>query len=401
MRACDQGFVCALLITFLGAMTLVAQEQSQELVAPWALSIRVGGEFSDNRDGTSTNKQSNFDSIVEPQAVMRYQDADRTTAQFTLMPQLKWHSNPRTEAEGGAQKSTELFGAADLALMHRLTPTVTLNAGDRLTYNDDPRIIEKGATDRRSEVFVQNSVNAGIDAAVTPEMGLGGKAGVVTTRYQDSRAAKELDTDLLTGEVNAHYLVGSGWTVLGLFGASEFKAQKTDRSRGSAVETYNTGFEKKITPDLIGKLMGGVQVMQYDNPALDPAHLMNGNAEIMYRAAVPTRFRLGVDYGYTPPSVSTYSVQKSVTFSGEVDHDVLADRLTLRFQGQYVDSQYTSEGPDIQGGAEKLMRLGAHGTYHITEKWAFTGGYSFEKWDSKLRESFTRNLVDMSVSAEW
>jgi hypothetical protein len=401
MRAFNQWFEGVLLVTFLSALTLVAQEPSPELARPWGFSLRVGGEYSDNRDGTATNKQSNFDTIIEPQVILKYQDADRTAARFSLIPSLRSHSNPRTEAEGGAQKATELFGAAELALMHRLTPTVTLNAGDRLTYTDDPRVIESGATERRSENFVQNNGNAGIDAAMTAEMGLGGKAGVVTTRYRDSRAAKELDTDLFTGEINAYYNMGDGWKALGLLGASEYQAEKIIRSRGSAVETYNAGFEKTITPDLTGRLMGGMQVIQYDNPALDSAHLMNGNFELTYRAAVPTRFRLGVDYGYIPPSDSAYSAQKSITFSGEVEHDVLADRLTLSFQCQYVDSQYTSEGPEAQGGAEKFSRLGVHGTYHITEKWAFTGGYFFEKWDSEQRESFTRNLLDVSVNTEW
>ncbi|MEI8139837.1 MAG: outer membrane beta-barrel protein [bacterium] len=402
MRAFDQWCVCVLLVTFLSAMTLAAQEQSQDFGAPWVLSMRVGGEYSDNRDGTSTNKQSNLDSFVEPQIVMRYQDADRTTAQFALMPLAKWHSNPRTEAEGGAQKDAELFGAAELAMMHRLTPTVTLNAGDRLAYNDDPRMIETGTTTRRSESYVWNDVHMGGDVALTSEIGAGVKAGSVTTRYQDSRVAKGLDTDLFTGEVNTYCMARSGWKVLGILGASEFKAEETtERSRGSAVETYDAGLEKKIMPGLVGKLMGGLQVVQYDNSTLKLAHMVNEKAELIFRGAAPMRFRCGVEYGYAPPGVSDYSAQKSITLSGEVDRDVLADRLTLRFQGQYMDSQYTSEGVTAPGGSETLARVGAHGTYRLTEKWAITSGYTFEKWDSQLRESFTRNLVDVSVSAEW
>lgn len=401
MRTAGQLSVIVSVMSFISAMAASGQEPSPALPDPWSLSLRVGGEYSDNRDGTSTNKQSNFDVIVEPQAVLRYQDADRTAAQLMLMPMMKWRSNPRTEAEGGAQKDAELFGAVEAGGMHRLTPTVTLTAGDRLTYNDDPNTIQNAATARRSESYVLNAARAGVAKEFSAEAGFGLTGVGETTRYQDSKAAKELDSDLFAGELNTHYIVGSSWTLLGLISASEYQAQETVRMRGSAVETYNAGFEKKITQDLVGKIMGGLQVMQYDNPELDPARGMNGNAELTFKAAAPTRFRLAVEYGYTPPSDSAYSAQQATTFTGEIDHDVMSDRLTLRFLGEYMDSQYVSEGPDAPGGAETKVRLSAHGTYFLTHNCSLAGGYAYEKWDSAFREAFTRNMVDLSVRAEW
>ena len=193
----------------------------------------------------------------------------------------------------------------------------------------------------------------------------------------------------------------SGWTVLGLFGASEFQAEKTERIRGSAVETYHAGVEKKVTPDFVWKVLGGYQFVQYDNPALEPADLLSGNAQVVFMETAPTRFRLGVEYGYTPPSDGSYSAQQATTFSGSVDHDILANRLTFSLQGQYRDSQYTSEGADAPGGSETMTRIGVHGTYFLNNTWSLTSGYSFENWKSTVRESFQRNLIDMSVRVEW
>lgn len=398
MKSCLTVGLC---VSVLGGVAVFGQEQSGESGRPWRFALRLGGEFSDNRDGTATNKQNNLDGIVEPRAEFIWQDADRTSVQLMVMPQMRWHSHPRTAAEGSAQDSTELFGACGLELMHRLTPTVTLNAGDQLSYSDDPANIESGTTSRRSESYVRNDVHAGVNAALSAEAGANLTASIVTMRYRNSVAAREFDSNLISAEWSPYYNMGSGWTGLGLIGASEFQSEKTIRMRGSAVETYNVGLEKKITQDLVGRIMGGLQVMQYDNPELDPARGMNGTAEMTFQAAAPTRFRLAVEYGFAPPRDSSYSAQQATTFTGEVERDVLSDRLTLRFLGAYMDSHYASERTDAPGGAETMARFSAHGTYKMTHQWSFAAGYFYEKWDSELRESFDRNVVDLSVRVEW
>lgn len=401
MNSMKRFLTTGLCISVLGGLVVFGQEQSGEWGKPWQFSLRVGGEFSDNRDGTATNKQNNLDGIVEPRAEFIWQDADRTRMQLMVMPQMRWHSHPRTADEGSAQESSELFGACGLELMHRPTPTVTLSAGDQLSYNDDPAQIENGTTARRSQSYVRNDAHAGVNAALAAAAGANLTAGVVTMRYRDSGAAQELDSDLFNIECAPYYNVGYGWTVLGLIGASEFQAEKLGRMRGSAVETYHAGAEKKVTQDFVWTVLGGYQFVQYDNPALEPADMLSGNAEVVFMGTAPTRFRLSVEYGYMPPSMSDYSAQQATTYAGSVDHDVLANRLTVRLQGQYRDSQYINEGADAPGGSEKMTRIGVHGTYSLDSQWSFTGGYSYENWDSALRETFQRNLMDIWVRFKW
>lgn len=401
MNSMKRFLSAVLCVSVLGGLVAFGQAQGEVGDQPWRFSSRVAAEFSDNRDGTATNKQSNLDGIVEPRTDFSWHDADRTSVQLMVMPQMRWHSHPRTAAEGSAQDSAELFGACGLELMHRLTPTVTLNAGDQLSYSDDPAKIETGTTSRRRESYVRNDAHAGVNAAVSAAAGANLTAGFVTMRYPDSDAARELDSDLYNVAWSPYYNVGSGWMVLGNVGASEFQSEKTIRMRGSAMETCYAGVEKKVTQDFVWKVLGGYQFVQYDNPALEPADMLSGNAEMAFMETAPTRFRLGVQYGYTPPSISAYSAQQTTTFSGSIDHDVLANRLTFSLQGQYMDSQYLSEGTDAPGGSEKMTRIDVHGAYFLDNQWSFTGGYSYENWESALRESFQRNLIDMSVKAQW
>jgi len=398
MKSLPERYVVGTLILCVSSLTAFGQLQGQEPGEPWRLSLKVGGQYSDNRDASATNKQSNLDGIVEPRVDFRYQDADRTWMQLTLTPLLKWHSHPRTAAEGAAQNNTQLFGSAEIEFMHRPTTTVTLNAGDQFAYNDDPQIIENGSTARRNQSYYRNDLHAGTEAALSEDAGVGVKVQSVTTRYQE---VNEWDSDLLNGGVSPHYAVGYGWTLRGFVGMSQYQTSNADPSRGSDVMTGDVGVEKNLTKSLVAKVMGGYQAVQYDNPDLESANMINGNVELVLQAAEPTRFRLGAGYGYSPPGLNSYSAQKATTVSGEVDHDVLPDLLTMQLQGQYSDGQYEPEGVDTPGGSEKMTRLGVRGTYFASKTWTFTCGYSFEKWASELRESFNRNLVDMSVRVEW
>jgi hypothetical protein len=391
----------AITVLLAKGMMTSAHAQSQDITVPWRLSLRVGAEFNDNRDGSPTNKESNLDGIVAPSVSLLYQDADRSSMQLTLAPVLKWHSNPRSTTTAGSQRDTELFGSIGLEAMHRLTPTVTLNAGDRLAYSDDPEIEDNGSTVRRAESYIRNAAHAGMNAVLTAETGLGLGASSVATRYEDDVVARESDSDSLGGQVTSYHDMGSGWTVLGLVGVSEYQVEGPNPARGYDSVTYNGGVEKKFTPNLVGKVMGGYQVVDYDNPDLVSADGMNGNASLVFQATARTRCRLGVVYGFTPPSDSSYSAQESTTVSGAVDHDVLAERLTASLQCQHSDSQYQQEGSEADGGSEQMTRVRVQGRYRLSHRWSLTGGYAFENWESSVRESFRRNRVDVSVSATW
>lgn len=403
MKVLHECLMIGIAISCLGGIVASGQIRSQEdeFSPPWRLSVQVGGTFSDNRDATKTNQQSNLDLTTEPRADFRYQDADRTWIELSLMPLLKWHSNPRTALEGGEQQETDLFGAVGLELMHRLTPDMKLNAGDQLAYNDDPRILESGTTLRRNESYILNAVHAGLELAFTTEMGLGLVGEGVTTRYQDGVVARELDSDQFRGEMVPYFNAGDGWRVVGLAGASEFQEKKTERNRGSAVETCQAGCEKTITPGFVGKILGGYQFIQYDNSSLEPADTLSGKVELVFQEKTPTRFRLNVGYGYAPPSDSAYSAQTATTVSLAVDHDMIADRLTFHIQGLYRNGHYAKEAEEAPGGEERTTMIGLHGTYFVNTKWSLTCGYYLENWDSTVHESFTRNLVDLSVRAEW
>lgn len=379
---------------------LYGQDAEQGPQGPWLFSVRSGGVFTDNRDGLESGKESNLDIFIEPRADYRLRNGDRTMLDLAILPMLKWHSNPRTSAEGGAQNDTELFGTAALELMHQLSPRVTLSLGDAITYNDDPQIDNGGANVRSSYSHIWNTAHGGVDADLSETLATGVKAAYALKRYTESVVAEDEDEDILTGEAYLKYKMGSGYNLLGLVGASDFKNNSTTQKRGSQVISAGVGVDKVFNPDYIGKLRAGYQHGEYDNADLDAIDTPSGSAELTLRAASATRFRIGANYGLYAPYVRPYSIQTLTAFTGAIDHDILPGRLTLTLDAQYGSGDYKEEGATLPGGNDDMMMAGISAIYRMNRTWSLSGGYDYENWDSDVRESFSRNTFMFSVKAE-
>lgn len=400
MKIWNMGFgVAAAVLLVTGSQAYAQEEAVGRPEGPWFFSTRLGGQFSDNRDGLENNKESNLDLFIEPRADYRLRDGDRTMLNLAVLPMLKWHSNPREEADGAPQNDTELFGTAAVELRHQLSPRVGIAISDALTYNDDPEI-KNGANVRRSDNHVYNLLGAAIDAGLTETVYAGLDGQYALKRYSDSVVAADEDEDIYSGDAYLKVKTGAGYTLKGLLSASDFNNDSTTRSRGSQVIGAGVGVERVFSPDLTGKIKAGYQHGEYDDETVDSIDTPNGAAELTLRAASSTRFRVGGSYGLYAPYVRPYSIQKLTALNAAVDHDVLPNRLTVTLSGQYGSGKYEKEGEDLAGGNDDMYLVGVSANYRINRTFSLQGGYSYENWDSDVRESFGRNLVDFCVKAE-
>jgi hypothetical protein len=73
--------------------------------------------------------------------------------------------------------------------------------------------------------------------------------------------------------------------------------------------------------------------------------------------------------------------------------------MTLR--GQYSNGEYDEEAEDLPGGSDELLTAGLSANYRISRTWSVGAGYTYETWDSDVRESFDRNYLDASVTAQF
>lgn len=389
------GAIGIVVVVVLSALTVVAQEPASD---PWAVSAGVNAQYTDNRDGVDGEKESNLDLTGEVRGDLRWRDGDRTRLNLFLAPSVKWHSNPRTTEEGNPQNDEELFGSLGFDLKHAVIPRVGIDLSDTLTYTDDPEVTVGGASVRQSANHWMNSAKAGVGAEVTPKVGTYVSGKSVIKRYDEEEVANEQDEDILEAEAYLKYLMGSGVNVFGMIGLSDFSNESQLRERGSQVATYGVGAEKIFSPDFTGKVVGGYQTAEYDDGELDSLDSMHGSAEVTLRAASPTRVRLGGLYGFYAPYVRPYSVQKLSSFWGAVDHDVTG-RLTVTLKGQVSDGDYEEESAELPGGSDQMGTVSLRGKFQMDRIWALSAGYTYETWDSDVRESFERNVVDVGVGA--
>ncbi len=374
---------------------VIAQERASD---PWSISTGVGVQYTDNRDGVANDKESNFDVNGEVRGDLRWRDGERTLLNLFLAPSVKWHSNPRSTEEGNPQNDQELYGVAGVDFKHMVTPRVNVDMADTVTYTDDPDITVGGTSVRQSANYWLNAAKVGLTTEVVPKVGTYVMGESVIKRYTEGDVADEQDEDTLKGEAYLKYLMGAGVNLFGMVGITDFSNESKVRERGFLVMTYALGAEKVFSPDLTGKVMGGYQTAEYDESDMDSQDTVYGSAEVTLRAASPTRIRLGTMYGFFAPYVRPYSVQKLTSVWGAVDHDVTA-RLTVTLQGQYSDGDYDEEGEDLPGGSDTLGTGTLRGNFKVNRMWSLTGAYTYENWDSDVRESFDRNTVDLGVKA--
>jgi hypothetical protein len=393
----------AMMVPLMAGSKSFAQEQDLGTPSdgPWLFSVRTGVQGTDNRDGLDNTKENNFDFCIEPRVDYRFRDGGRSVLDLAVLPMVKWHSNPREAGEfgGSAQNDSELFGTALAELSHQLTPRLLLTLGDAITYSDDPEIDNGGANVRYSNNHIWNNAHAGLDYAVTEKLNSGVSGSYAIKRYTDSVVADTEDEDIGDVKLNSKYSMGSGYKLVGVLGGAQFKNSDPNRDRGSMVLSAGAGLEKTFTPDLLGKVLAGYQYAEYQDDTLDSLDTPNATAELTMRAASETRFRIGAGYGFYAPYVEPYSIQTMTTVNLGVDHDVLSKRMTVSLNGQYGKGEYEAEA-GAPGGDDNMIVVGASADYRINRIWSVNTGYSFEHWDSDVRESFNRNTVDFSVKAQ-
>lgn len=393
MRLCKTLFVVGLLV-------VVSKAWAQDdLSKPWELSLRAGVSATDNRDAVADDKESNADLFIEPRADLKWRDGDRTSIDMFLAPQLKWHSNPRTTEEGGVQNDTELFGTVGLDAAHKITPRISAKIGDAFVYNDDPDISENGVTVRQNASHFVNTAYAGMSAYLLPTVVAEASGSTTAKRYKEDIVAADQDENIHDGRVSLGHLMGAGVKIYALGAYSIFENDATDRERGCSVITGDLGVEKTFTPDFVAGVAAGYQTADYKDSSLGSQDSANARAEINLRGASDTRFRIAGLYGFTSPNVRPYSLQKTTSFLGAIEHDLLPKRLTLELRAQYTQGDYESESSDLPGGKDDMTSVGVGAVYRINRNVSVNAGYNFETWDSDLRDSFDRNVVDVGVQA--
>lgn len=377
---------------------LPAQEKDR-----WLLSLTAGAHYDDNRDAIKSNAVSNLDLILRPRAALMY-NLDETFLKLFYEPSLTWHSNPRTLPDPNPQHNEELFQAAGLDVARQISPLLGVKFGDVVSYTDDPDITVGGVAVRQNDTYLGNRAHASLDLTPTRATFARVDGEYSLKRYTEKVVADDQNEDLIESFATAGYTLVPGLNAFGQLGCSIFDNASTNWDRGATVFSYAGGVEKIFNPDFSGKIILGYQQADYSDTTLGSKDGWMQQIEGVFGGSCTTRLRLMAEHGLYMPYVRPYSMQEMLTFRATVEHDFTRD-LILTVFGQYTDSDYPSEHSpsenlDLPGGHDRMTDLGVTAIYRINRYFSCGAGYRFQNWDSEVRESYSHNIIDISITGQ-
>ena len=381
------------------ALAVVVGIQAQEK-EPLQVGVKVGTTYSDNRDGTDSDKEDNFDVFAQPRIDLILDDG-QTSLDFFLAPSVTWRSNPRDNDEPSPQNDEDVYVYLGAVFQQKFSEATVLRLADDFSYTDDPNIDLGGVSVREDESHYYNAVRADFSTMLGETYGVQVLGANSIKRYDEDVVADEEDEDVYKVDGIFRVLLGNGLKGLAQVGYSDFENESTTVDRGAQIMTYAVGLEKDMTAKLKGVVKGGVQTVEYSNDELDSDTTGYGAAELMLSESA-TRVAVGVGYGFYGPYVRPYSSQTRTYVSAKVERDI-GSKLTLAAEGQFGRGEYEKERisatQELPGGDDDMWLGALKGTYQVHRNVDLELGYQIEDWDSDVRESFTRNLVTAAVKA--
>jgi len=363
------------------------------------VGVTVGAEFTDNRDGLSTNKNASFNVAVAPSFELRGRPL-RWALELIYAPSILWRSNPRDIEDGNPQNDTDLYHNLSTRAEYKVDDRSGVRVGDRFSTTDDPDVQSGGTTVREDLSYIYNQVYVEGDMFVSRSIGFGLTSHNTIKRYLEDVVANTSDEDTTDAALTLMADIGNQMFVLAKGTFSDFENASTNSAteRGAQTMTYSLGFKKVFTPSTYGLVEGGIQSAEYDNALLTTDDSLYANLQFVIREQ-EYRFTGFAGYGIFQPYVRPYSSQKR-TFVGINGERTIAEVLTFNVGIQYSNGRYDEVSAGNPAGDDNLFLISARSSYKINRHLAVEVGYQFENWESDLREPFDRNTISVAVKAQ-
>ncbi len=357
-----------------------------------SFSVRVEGVYDDNRDGVENNKDSNFDTKIQPRVAFTY-DLGRSYMSLFYMPYVLWRSDARDD-----QNDSEIYHELGVIFNYELTPTILFRASDFFSMTDDPRVSESGVTVREDATHILNTLNLGLDMEIDPTMLLSVN-GMSSIKRYDEGVWNDYDEDKLG--VGATMRKEMGIDLDGLAIARLTQSEyHGDRDRGADFVFAGLGFEKTFNPNLAAALNVGWNRASYndlsgskDSPA--------GDVRVVVSPSPDTSLTLSARYELTDSDWFAFSTQERTSFVAMLDHR-LTPKLTSGLSLIYANGEYKGDTAMVAGatdGSDDMIAVKARAKFSINPKLDLELGYQFEDWDSDIRPSFSRNKTSLALRA--
>lgn len=379
-------------LTGLMVAGLVLPLAARDPGSPLTFSVRLEGSYDDNRDGVESDKESNFDTRLQPRAAFAY-DVGQTAAGIYYMPSMLLRSNARDD-----QNDSEVYHELGVSLRHELAPAVLFKFSNLFSLTDDPQVSEAGVAVRANATHTRNVLNLGLDVGVDPvtELAIGGRGEI--KRYQKS-VWRNYDEDMLGASLALRREMGM--QMRGMISTRYNKSEYGGANdRGAEYIFGGVGLERIFNPNLSADFNVGWNTANY-NDVSGSKGLPAGDARVIVSPSPDTALTLAVKYQLTDSDWLAFSTQERTSFSAALDHR-LTPQLSSGVTVMYANGEYKSRTAlveNVAGGSDDMTAVRANAVFNATPNIDLEVGYQFENWDSDIRDSFTRNQVMLAVRA--
>ena len=157
-----------------------------------------------------------------------------------------------------------------------------------------------------------------------------------------------------------------------------------------------------------GSIRAGASYTEYYNdPNADSQTTPYVNASLRYTYAPQSYVEGGFSYDRNPTDVVGVSTAGGTSFTLDAESAVVYATLNHRITpelfgsviGQYQNSKYNGGAAD--GQSEDFFLVGVQLEYRFNQYLAAHAGYDFDRLDSDLGRSFSRNRVYIGVTASY
>ena len=429
---------------------------------PWSVGVTLRGFYDDNTATVPDHaalppgeKKQSYGYEVSPQAALVW-SVEQTTVNLGFLYSLKYYEN---RPPGSADHLDQVF-TFTAGVDHTFSERFKARVNDSFVIGQEPDLLRAGNTfstfQRVSGDNIRNYGSIGADAQITPHLGVGAGYDNSFYDYKDTAnsdyVGKGVNVDPFTGNVipstagvlnrvenrfhleglyeilpETKALIGYQFTDVNynagdyiggnvfvdqlsslLFGTAPGSTLVASDSRNSREHTGYLGLIHNFTPELSGSIRAGASYTEYYNdPNADSQTTPYVNASLRYTYAPQSYVEGGFSYDRNPTDVVGVSTAGGTSFTLDAESAVVYATLNHRITpelfgsviGQYQNSKYNGGAAD--GQSEDFFLVGVQLEYRFNQYLAAHAGYDFDRLDSDLGRSFSRNRVYIGVTASY
>ena len=368
---------------------------------PVTLSIRVGAEYTDNRDSLP-DKDDNTDFNIAPR-IDAFLRGERLTLNFFYEPIYRYRTDPSP-----IQNESELHHDVGLNVDVQAAPRLVFFGRERFNVTDDPAIVEEGTTYRRDSSYTMNRAELGARWMVGKLGRLSASGRHRIKMYEERLVARESDEDRWVAEMSYWQQLSPtlGMSLTGSYEEFDFRS-RLGLQRGFSAVSGGASLEKALGAGVRAAVWAGYKELTYDDSALGRDSAPYANA--LLRFETHPGLRVFVRGGYTLRESGVYpyvsQTHASVGLDGQWD---LSARWTLDVGGVLRQSDYDADavptgiaGSAYRGGEEDAIVLWGAATFAFNETTSLMLRQQHENVDSDVGATFKRNATRLELSKKF